>query len=340
MQMKAVNLNEPNSVYVQDVPIAVKKDDSEVLIKVKALGICGSDIGAYKGTNPLVTYPRIIGHEIGGEVLEVAENDRGIKVGDKVIVEPYIPCYKCYPCSIGRTNCCVDLKVLGVHVDGGMTEYFSHPLNLVSKVPENMEWKHVAMIEPLTIALHSIHRPRVIAGEHVLLIGAGPIGLLAAQVANVYGATPIVMDLVDERLELAKTLGVKHTINITKENAVETIRKITNGRMVEVVVEASGAKAAIQSVIDYVSFAGRIALVGWPNSEIPLPTAMITKKELNIVGSRTSVGEFKEATELIYDKKINVDPLISKVVTLDEVPSVLQQIAEHPDKFMKVVAVL
>lgn len=340
MKMKVVNLNEPNSIYVQDVPIAVKKIDSDVLIKVKALGICGSDIGAYKGTNPLVTYPRVIGHEIGGEVVEVAENDRGIKVGDKVIVEPYIPCYKCYPCSLGRTNCCVDLKVLGVHVDGGMTEYFSHPLNLVSKVPDDMEWKHVAMIEPLTIALHSIHRPKVAAGEHVLLIGAGPIGLLAAQVANVYGATPIVMDLVDERLELAKTLGVKHTINITKENAVEKIKEITNGRMVEVVIEASGAKAAIQSALDYVSFAGRIALVGWPNTEIPLPTALITKKELDIVGSRTSAGEFKEATELIYNKRINVDALISKVVTLDEVPSAVQQIAKHPDQFMKVVAVL
>lgn len=340
MKMKVVNLNEPNSIYVQDVPIAVKKIDSDVLIKVKALGICGSDIGAYKGTNPLVTYPRVIGHEIGGEVVEVAENDRGIKVGDKVIVEPYIPCYKCYPCSLGRTNCCVDLKVLGVHVDGGMTEYFSHPLNLVSKVPDDMEWKHVAMIEPLTIALHSIHRPKVAAGEHVLLIGAGPIGLLAAQVANVYGATPIVMDLVDERLELAKTLGVKHTINITKENTIEKIKEITNGRMVEVVIEASGAKAAIQSALDYVSFAGRIALVGWPNTEIPLPTALITKKELDIVGSRTSAGEFEEATELIYNKRINVDALISKVVTLDEVPSAVQQIAKHPDQFMKVVAVL
>jgi 2-desacetyl-2-hydroxyethyl bacteriochlorophyllide A dehydrogenase len=338
--MKVVNLNEPNSIYVQDASIAVKKIDSDVLIKVRALGICGSDIGAYKGTNPLVTYPRVIGHEIGGEVVEVAENDRGIKVGDKVIVEPYIPCYKCYPCSLGRTNCCVDLKVLGVHVDGGMTEYFAHPLNLVSKVPDDMEWKHVAMIEPLTIALHSIHRPRVAAGEHVLLIGAGPIGLLAAQVANVYGATPIVMDLVDERLELAKTLGVKHTINITKENALEKIKEITNGRMVEVVIEASGAKAAIQSALDYVSFAGRIALVGWPNTEIPLPTALITKKELDIVGSRTSAGEFEEATELIYNKRINVDALISKVVTLDEVPSAVEQIAKHPDQFMKVVAVL
>ena len=338
--MKVVNLNEPNSIHVQEIPAVTRKNAGEILIKVKALGICGSDIGAFKGTNPLVSYPRVIGHEIGGEVMEVTENDRDIKVGDKVVIEPYIPCNTCYPCSLGRTNCCVDLKVLGVHVDGGMTEYFTHPLELVSKVPADMEWKHAAMIEPLTIALHSIHRPKVKAGEHVLIIGAGPIGLLAAQVANVYGAVPIVMDLVEERLELAQILGVNHTINISKEDAVQKISAITNSRMAEVVIEASGAKAAIQGAINYVSFAGRIALVGWPNTEIPLPTAMITKKELDIVGSRTSAGEFAEATELIYNKKINVDALISQVVTLEEVPSAVQQIAKHPDRFMKVVAVL
>lgn len=338
--MKAVSLDSPKTAGVREVPTAVRKSDNDVLIKVKALGICGSDVGAYKGTNPLVTYPRIIGHEIGGEVLEIGQNEKGIKPGDKVILEPYIPCYNCYPCSIGRTNCCDDLRVLGVHVDGGMTEYFLHPANLVSKVPADMQWKHVAMIEPLTIALHSVHRPKLKNGEHVLIIGAGPIGLLAAQVANVYGATPIVMDLVDERLELAKGLGVKHVVNPTKQIAADVIKDITNGRMAEVVVEASGAKAAIQSIFDYVSFAGRVALVGWPNTEIPLNTAMVTKKELDIVGSRTSVGEFQEAIELIYHNKVKVDPLISNVITLDEVPEAVRQLAEHPEKFMKVVAVL
>lgn len=338
--MKAVKMNKPNEIGIENMPKAERKNADEVLIKVRSLGICGSDIGAFKGTNPLVSYPRIIGHEVGGEVVEIGENSKGIKVGDKVIVEPYIPCNSCYPCSLGRTNCCETLRVLGVHVDGGMTEYFSHPLDLISKVPDEFEWKHVAMIEPLTIALHSNHRPKVKAGEHVLIIGAGAIGLLAAQVAKSYDAVPIVMDIIDERLELAHSLGAKYTVNPAKENAVEKIKEFTNGRMAEVVIEASGSKAAIQSLFDYVAYAGRISLVGWPNSEIPLNTAMITKKELDIVGSRTSAGEFAEAIELIRDKKVNVEPLISNVVTLDEVPAAVADIAKQPDKFIKVVAVI
>lgn len=338
--MKAVNLNAPREVFVQDIPMAVRRNDNDVLIKVKALGICGSDIGAYRGSNPLVTYPRIIGHEIGGEVVEVGGNTRGLRVGDRVIVEPYIPCNACYPCSIGRTNCCKDLKVLGVHVNGGMTEYFSHPGNLVHKVPSDLDWKYVAMLEPLTIALHANHRPKVKAGEHVVIIGAGTIGLLAAQVALVYDAEPVVLDIVDERLELAKRLGVKNTINPAKQDAVAEIKALTNGRMAEVVIEASGSKAAIQSTFDYASFAGRISLVGWPNTEIPLLTALITKKELDIVGSRTSAGEFQESIELIYTKKVKVDPLISKIVNLEEIPRTVEEIAAHPDKFIKVVAVI
>lgn len=338
--MKVVKMNKPNEIGIAIMPKAARQNAGEVLIKVRSLGICGSDIGAFKGTNPLVSYPRVIGHEVGGEVVEIGENSKGIEAGDKVIVEPYIPCNHCYPCSLGRINCCETLRVLGVHVDGGMTEYFSHPVDLISKVPDEFAWKHVAMIEPLTIALHANHRPGVKAGEHVLIIGAGAIGLLAAQVAVSYGAMPIVMDLIAERLQLAHSLGVKYTVNPVTENAVEKIKEITKGRMAEVVIEASGAKAAIQSLFDYVSYAGRISLVGWPNAEIPLNTAMITKKELDIVGSRTSAGEFAEAIELIQTKKVNVEPLISKVVTLDEIPAAVVDIAKQPDKFIKVVAVI
>lgn len=338
--MKAVNLSSPNVIAITDVPAAQRKRDGEVLIKVRALGICGSDIGAFKGTNPLVSYPRIIGHEIGGEVVEIGENSKGIKAGDKIIVEPYIPCNNCYPCSLGRTNCCEDLKVLGVHVDGGMKEYFTHPAELISKVPSDMEWKDIAMIEPLTIALHSNHRAGVKAGEHVVINGAGPIGLLAAQVALEYKAFPIVIDPIDERLNFARSLGVTHILNPLKDSVVERIREITNGRMAEAVIEASGAKSAIQSTLDYVSFAGRITLTGWPYAEIPLNTALITKKELDVRGSRTSVGEFKEAIDLIYHRKIAVDPFITKVVTLDELPGAVKDIAKSPEQFMKVIAVI
>lgn len=337
--MKGVCLNSANDVCIKEVE-QPKAKENEVVIKVKSLGVCGSDVGAYRGTNPLVTYPRIIGHEIAGIVTKVPENNLDIKVNDRVIIEPYIYCGDCYPCSLGRTNCCEELKVLGVHVDGGMVEEFAHPIHLVKKVPENILWGEVPLAEPLTIALHSLHRSRVKEGEHVVICGAGPIGVMAGLVAQVYGAEPILIDPVQSRLDFAKNQGIKYTVNPVSENAVEVIKEITKGRMAEAVIEASGANASIKSMMDYASYAGRISLVGWPKGEISILTSMITKKELDIVGSRTSSGEFQEALELISSKKVDVKPFISSIVPLEGVPEALVDLSEHPDKYMKIVAVL
>ena len=189
------------------------------------------------------------------------------------------------------------------------------------------------------IALHANHRAKVKTGEHVFIIGAGAIGLLAAQVAMVYGAIPIVMDIEEERLKVARVIGVQYTLNPAQGKVVYQVHKITKGRMAEVVIEASGSQGAIYGMFDYVAYAGRIALVGWTNGEIPLPTAVITKKELDVVGSRTSAGEFDEAVYLIQSKQVKVDSLISHMVTLDDIPNAIEKIAAHPGKFMKVVAV-
>ena len=176
-------MEKPWNIEISDVQMP-KPKEGEALLRVKSAGICGSDIGAFRGTNGLVSYPRIIGHEIAGEVISIPENNKnGIKPGDRVIVDPYLYCGHCYPCSIGRTNCCVDLKVLGVHVDGGMAEYFCHPADMLLKVPDDMPWDIIPLAEPLTIALHGIHRLNLKAGEHIAINGAGPIGLLAAMVA-------------------------------------------------------------------------------------------------------------------------------------------------------------
>ena len=183
-----------------------------------------------------------------------------------MIVDPYLYCGKCYPCSIGRTNCCTDLKVLGVHVEGGMAEYMTHPADMLWKLPEDMPWDIAPMAEPLTIALHGIHRGNLAAGEHVAIIGAGPIGLLAAMSAIAYGAEPIVIDVVDERLEFARELGVKYTINSAREDMAGKVSEYTNGRMAELVMECSGANAAVRSTLDIVANAGRITLTGEGNS--------------------------------------------------------------------------
>lgn len=337
--MKTVLLKQPGEIGISEIEKTSRREN-EVLLKVRSAGICGSDIGAYKGVNPLVSYPRIIGHEIAGEVVEVAADEKTFRVGDRVILEPYVYCGQCYPCSIGRTNCCENLTVRGVHIEGGMAEYVSHPRHLLHKVPENIPWHLIPMAEPLVIAMHAVKQSEVKAGEHVAITGAGQIGLLAAQYALTLGALPIVVDPVDERLALATRLGVPHVINPVSQDAVAQIKAITRARMAEAAIEASGAASAIRAMVDYVAYAGRIALVGWPKSDIPMPTALFTKKELTIRGSRNSVGQFPESLRLIAEGKVDVAALLTKTVSLEETPATVVDIAEHPERYLKVTCLL
>lgn len=336
--MKAVRLQKPGEINIAEIEKPQRGKD-QILIAVRSAGICGSDIGAYLGTNPLVSYPRIIGHEIAGEIVEVPEDEKNFAVGDRVVLEPYVYCGKCYPCSIGHTNCCENLTVLGVHIEGGMAEYFSHPRHLVHKAPDNIPWDLLPMAEPLVISMHAVTQPGTKAGEYVAITGSGPIGLLAAQYALTLGAIPIVVDPVDERLALAKKLGVVHTVNPVSSDPVKEIQAITNGRMAEVVIEASGNAGAIRNTVDYVCYAGRISLVGWPKNEIPLPTALFTKKELTVVGSRNSVGMFPKSLQLIADRKVDVAALVTKTIPLSDIPATVADIAEHPEKYLKVIGI-
>lgn len=339
MDMKAICLEAPGKIAVTAVA-QPKQKEQDVLIKVRSFGICGSDIGAYVGTNPLVSYPRIIGHEVAGEVLAVPEGETELKIGDRVVLEPYVYCGNCYPCRNGHTNCCENLTVLGVHINGAMSECFSHPRHLVHKVPADIPWNLLAMVEPLTISMHAVKRSRVKKGEHVVITGSGPIGLLAAQYALALEAIPVVVDPVEERLEFARKLGVKYTVNPVRQDAVSEIKEITQGTMAEVVIEASGNAAAIRSSIDYAAFSGRISLVGWPKNEISLPTALFTKKELDIVGSRNSFRSFPESIELIAENKVDVAAVITKTIAFEEIPELVHDISVNPGNYLKVVALV
>ena len=338
--MYAIKYDGPRKVQCVEID-KPQAGENEALIKVRSAGICGSDIGAFRGTNGLVTYPRIIGHEVAGEILSIPENNKkGLKAGDHVIVDPYLYCGSCYPCSIGRTNCCTDLKVLGVHAEGGMSEYFVHPADMLWKLPKDMPWELAPIAEPLTIALHGIHRGGLKAGEHVAIIGAGPIGILAAMAAIAYGAHPIMIDLVDERLEAARKLGVRYTVNSGREDTAAKVSEYTGGRMAELVMECSGANPAVRSALDLVSNAGRITLTGWPKKETPLPTDVITKKEVDIRGARTSANEFEEAIDLIHTGKVDARKILTKVVTIKEAPGTIIDIEKNPGDYMKVNVVM
>lgn len=334
--MKSVFLEKPGAIYIKEIADKVR-GEGEALIQVKSAGICGSDLGAFRGSNPLVIYPTVIGHEIAGEVIQIDQNKKGIEVGDHVILDPYIYCGHCYPCSLGKTNCCESLKVLGVQTEGGMMEYRNHPAKLLHKVSSSLEWEVVPIVEPLSIALHSLKQSEAKEGEHVVVIGAGPIGLLIAMAALTYGVEPILIDIVDSRLGIAKNLGVKYTINSAEKDAVKEIAAITKNRMAECVIEVSGSNAAIPKTLDFVSYAGRIVFTGWPKSSVEFATSVITKKELTVRGSRTSNAEFPEAVRLIENNILDVRPLISKVVGFEELPAIFPLVSDNPMDYIKVI---
>ena len=338
--MKAIKLEKPWDISCVEVEKPVPAQ-GEALIKIITAGICGSDIGAFRGTNGLVSYPRIIGHELAGIVESVPEdpalNPKGFQVGDRVVCEPVLFCGKCYPCRIGRTNCCMDIKVLGVHVDGGMREYFCHPADHLVKIPEGMSWEEAAMAEPLTISLHGVHRGQVTEGEYCAVIGAGPIGLLAALAAQAYGGHAILIDVIQERLDYAKSVGVEYVVNSAKDDPVAYISELTGGEMCPFVMECSGANSAIRQTLDLASFAGRIVYTGWPKKETSLPTDVFTKKELDLRGGRNSAKEFEEVLELISSKRVDVKSILTKVVSMDEAPETIVDIEKNPGNYMKVV---
>ncbi|WP_422444822.1 zinc-dependent alcohol dehydrogenase [Thermoanaerobacterium sp. DL9XJH110] len=334
--MKALVLKKPRYLTIEQCEIPEYKD--KALIKIVSAGICGSDLSAYKGTSPLGVYPRILGHEAAGTIVNIPDNEYGLKVGDTVAIEPYRYCGQCYPCSIGRTNCCENLSVLGVHQNGAFAEYLVHDIHLLHKVPENMTWEQIVMVEPLTISMHGVQRANIKENKYVVVTGAGTIGILAALYIRYLKAIPILVDPIDSRLKIAKKLGIDYVINPTTCDANEAIKSITNGRMAEVIVEASGSEKAVRSIIDYAGYTARISLVGYPHEEVPLPTFTITKKELVIKGSRNSAKLFPEAIELISKGHINVDPIISAVIDFDQLPEYFERIVNNPVNYLKVIA--
>jgi threonine dehydrogenase-like Zn-dependent dehydrogenase len=338
--MKAICIEKPGEVVLKEVPDPVRKP-GEAMIRIKAVMLCGSDISAYRGKNELISFPRIIGHEVAGEIVEIGEEPGGLAVGDHVLLNPYVFCGNCNSCAQGRTNACENLRVLGVQTDGAMSEFFSHPVDLLIKVPGDMPWDIVPLAEPLTISLHALHRAGLKEGEFAVIIGAGPIGIYAAQAALAYGATPIVLDIIDARLDIARSYGAKYTVNTLGQDSVKAIYEITGGRMAEVVVEASGCSSEIGKSLSYASSLGRIALTGWPAGETSLNTPMITLKELDVKGSRTGVkDELEEALAMINTGAVDVRSVLSEVVDFDRIPDAVRRIDESPQDYLKIGALL
>jgi threonine dehydrogenase-like Zn-dependent dehydrogenase len=307
------------------------------LIRLHAAGICGSDVHGLAGEHPLMTLPRVLGHELSGQVEAVGSEVTRVSPGDPVVVDPMLRCGHCRPCRLGRYNCCENLQVLGVHTDGGFAEFISLPQGQVYAVPQDLRWEIGALVEPLAVGAHGVARARVTDGDSVVILGAGTIGLAALLAAKQYEGNVIVLDILDWKLERARQLGADLVLNPTTQNDVAEVMEFTEGRGAEVVLEAAGSPVTVASSVNYVASAGRIGIIGITGQEIPLYQSEFTRKEVDVVFSRNSLDQFPRVIERISQGEIDPRPMISHRFPFSDVGQALKLARERPRGMGKVI---
>lgn len=316
--MKAIQLEKPLFFRHIDAPEALPPAAGEVLVRIHRVGICGTDLSGYLGKMPFFSYPRIPGHELGVEVIATGAGVTNVKAGDRCSVEPYINCGHCYSCRRGFTNCCESNKTLGVMCDGGLTERMILPARKLH-VSRKLNFEQLALVETLAIGCHAVNRGNPQPREHVLVIGAGPIGLSVIEFAKLSGAKTIVMDMNEQRLAFVREkMGVPDTI-LTKGDGEELKRlaEITNGQLADVVVDATGSNKSMAHALNYCAFTGRLVYVGITQQEISfLQAPALHRRELTILASRNALpGDFTRIIKLIEDGQINTDNWITHHAT-------------------------
>lgn len=316
--MKAGVIEKPGvlTLVEREIPKVKKADD--VLVKVKRTGICGSDMHIFHGKNPFAVYPLVWGHEFVGEVAETGSGVQSVKKGDRIVVEPITYCGKCYACRQGRPNVCVDLKVFGVHTDGGCAEYVIVPEANLHILPEGLSWDEAALIEPFTIGAQVCYRGNVQKGDYVLVMGAGTIGLTVASIAKLYGAVVIITDLVDSKLDYAKSRGADFVINSGRENLAERLDEITGGMGPNVTVDAVCIKKTFEDAVALTSTAGRIVELSFNATPSEIAPVNIIKKELTVCGSRLQTKRFPVVVDFIKSGKLPLAGFVSKVFPITE----------------------
>ncbi len=338
--MKAFQVRAPFEFGLAQVDMP-RVAPGEVKVDVAYAGICGSDMHIIHGQNAFVQFPRVTGHEFSGVVREVGEGVDNLKVGDRVCIDPVISCGTCYPCRINRPNVCTRLQVIGVHRDGGFSEQVCVPADNAHRLPDSMSLSHAALVEPYSIALNVLDRMQPHPGDSLLIYGAGVIGLTLVQMARALGLTDItVTDVIDTRLETAKALGASRTLNGKDVDVEATMRELTNGEGVPLIVDAACIPALMPQMVRLASPAGRIGLLGFNAVPSDLVQLEMIKKELTLVGSRLNNRKFPKVIELIASGKLQVQEMISHRVSFDEMPSAIDLIESHPEQTRKVLVEL
>lgn len=310
--MKGIRIEKPEALRVVELEVPELNPTDNVLVRIKAAGICGSDVGIYHGTNAAATYPRIIGHEMVGEVVQTASTARKVKIGDRVIIDQVKSCGQCWACRHGRPNVCQHLQVRGVHIDGGYREYMAVPDADCYLLPDNLRYEDAVLIEPTTIALQACSRAQIAPDDEVLILGVGALGTRMLSIAKLSGAKIIVADVVDERLQEALENGADHAVNLMKEDLGEKLKAYTtDGYGPTLSIDCACTKDSLGTLIRVTGNAGRIITMGFSVTPTEVTNFGITSKELDIRGSRLQNRKFQTAIDLIREGKIDLDHKIS-----------------------------
>ena len=291
--MKAVILHEPKNFGIGEAPEPNPPAADEALVRVHKVGICGTDYSGYLGKMPFYGYPRIPGHELGVEVLEVGNDVANVSPGDFCSVEPYLNNPTSYASQQGYPNCCEELEVLGVHVDGGLRPRFIVPARKLHKSSGGLQPEQLALVETLAIGCHAVHRGRPQPGQIVLTIGAGPIGLSVLEFVRLSGATSIVMDMNEQRLQFCRDkMGVDDTIHFQGDGSeLKRLEEITNGNLAKIVIDATGNNQSMSGALNYVGFTGTLVFVGITTQEVSFPHPLMHRREMSLLASRNALPE-------------------------------------------------
>lgn len=317
--MKAVQIVKPNELRVIEMEKPTLDAHNNVLVKMTAAGICGSDVGIYHGTNAAATYPRVIGHEMVGVVVEAGPTAQKVKVGDRVIIDQVVPCGHCYACRKGRPNVCGNLQVRGVHIDGGYREYMVVPDTDCYLVPDSLTDAEAVMIEPTTIAVQCCSRAQLESEDAVLIIGSGALGSSILRIVRLYHPQKIIVaDIDDAKLQEALQNGATDVINSLKEDVPARCRELTGGYGVTVSIDAACVKTSLLTALQATGNAGRVITMGFSVAPTEVNQFVITSKELDVRGSRLQNRKFQDVIDLINAGKVDLRGSISHTFPLTE----------------------
>jgi 2-desacetyl-2-hydroxyethyl bacteriochlorophyllide A dehydrogenase len=330
--VKAVALIGAGDVRIIDTP-APPRHSGNLLLKVEMVGLCGTDLNSFRGKNPLVTYPRVLGHEIAATVVEGTPN---VPAGTHVTVSPYTACGVCASCRRGRFNACRNNQTFGVQRDGALTEYITVPEE--KAYPSHLSLKELCLVEPLTVGVHAVSRGRVTAEDTVAIFGCGGVGLGAIAGAGFRGARTIAIDLDDTKLETARTAGATDLIHSGREDVAERLEEMTDGHGPDVIIEAIGLPSTFRLSVEAVAFTGRVVYIGYAKEPVAYETRLFVQKELDIMGSRNALpADFHEVIAMLDAGRFPVEQTVTRIVSMDEAPAALTEWSGNPAAFTKIM---